>query len=351
MKESLEVSMANRRSEPQNRADKVRARRQQSQKQVPSKPLGTQATRKQTNRSVPVTRRTSPTPKMVSRQGRKVNVPLKSKGAEIQLPAFPRIKFGWRLISGALCFLSFAIIISFIGFSSFEVNAIDLEGAQRYSGTVILSQTDLLGKAIIALKPDEIEEQVLERFPGIKSADVSVGLPASVTIKVVERQPVILWQQENNALWIDGEGVMFPIIGEAEVQAVVIANSDPPAAPTVEDMPEEETAEINAEEESEALLALLNETVNTRTTPEFVQGTLSMINYVPEGSALAYDTEFGLGWQDPQGWLVYFGMDIESIDIKLLEYQTIVAELQKDGIIPALISLEFLDAPFYRLEQ
>ncbi len=343
--------MADRRTESLNRADKVRARRQQSQKQVPSRPTGTNTTRKQPTHRVPVTRRTSPTPRMVNRQQRKVNVPLKSKGAELQLSAFPRLKFGWRLISGALCLLSFAVIISFIGFSAFEVNTIDLEGAQRYSGTVILSQTDLLGKAIIALKPNEIEEQVLERFPGLASADVSVGLPASVTIKVVERQPVILWQQEGNPLWIDEEGVMFPIIGEAEVQAEVIANNDPPAAPVSEDITDEEPGESNPEEENEALLALFNEPVFRRTTPEFVQGMLAMINYVPGGSALAYDTEFGLGWQDPQGWLVYFGMDSNNIETKLLEYQTIVAALQEDGIIPALISLEFLDAPFYRLEQ
>ena len=344
--------MANRQSKPTNRAEEVRARRQQSQKQTPSKPLGTQVTCKQPANRVPVTRRTKSVTPMVNRQNRKVNVPLKGKGAELQLPAFPHVRFGWRLISGAVCLLSLAVIISFIGLSTFEVSAINLEGAQRLSGQAILSQTDLLGKAVIALKPDEIEQQVIDKFPNLKSAEVSVGLPASVNIKVTERQPVILWQQEGASFWIDQEGVMFPVIGEADIQATVIASSNPPAAPIAEEeIPSEESDETTPEEQVEPLFTFFEEPVYPRTTPAFVEGTLAMINYVPEGSTLAYDSEFGLGWQDPQGWLVYFGRDINNIELKLAEYQTVVAALQKDGIIPALISLEFLHAPFYRLEQ
>ena len=88
-----------------------------------------------------------------------------------------------------------------------------------------------------------------------------------------------------------------------------------------------------------------------RTTQEFVLGVLSLIEYVPEGGYLQYDPQYGLGWQDPQGWLVYFGQDITNIEVKLAEYQSIVAELQQKGLYPALISLEYLHAPFYRLER
>jgi len=49
--------------------------------------------------------------------------------------------------------------------------------------------------------------------------------------------------------------------------------------------------------------------------------------------------------------LVYFGRDINNIDIKLAEYQTIIGVLESQNITPTLISLEFLHAPFYRLEQ
>ncbi len=52
---------------------------------------GSNVTRKQPTRQVPVTRRTpSTTTPVINRQRNKVNVPLKTKGAELQLPAFPR---------------------------------------------------------------------------------------------------------------------------------------------------------------------------------------------------------------------------------------------------------------------
>jgi len=78
---------------------------------------------------------------------------------------------------------------------------------------------------------------------------------------------------------------------------------------------------------------------------------LSLKDHVPEGTTLQYDPQFGLGWRDPSGWLVYFGQDTNNIEIKLAEYQTIVQEISKQNINPTLISLEFLHAPYYRVEQ
>lgn len=333
--------MANRQSNEKSRAEKIRAQRKQTAKKIQPDFIGNSATRKQAQHKVPVTRRPASHVPVVNRQRGKVPVSLKTKGAEIHLPAFPRLQLGSRLISGALIILSLAVVISFSSFDTFEVSAINLEGAQRLTGDVILSQLNLAGASIINILPEEIEAQMLEKFPSIESVSVSTGLPAEVTIDVVERQPVVFWQQENQSLWIDSDGVMFPVRGEAEVALAVTANAQPPAAGTSELVePEEEIEQIS----------LLQESALPKTTPEFVEGVVSLSGYVPEGSALQYDPQFGLGWKDPGGWLVYFGSDATFIDIKLVEYQTIVEDLKNKNLTPALISLEFLHAPFYRLE-
>lgn len=334
--------MAKRQTNGTSRAEKIRARKQESRKEPQKMPFGTSATRKQTKHRVPVTRRAPYRVQPINRKRNKVNVPLKTKGAELQLPAFPNINLDWRLLSGVLFILSLAMIFVFSGFSTFEVSAITLEGAQRLAGETILSTVSLSGTSIISIKPDEVENRVLEDFPSIKEAHVTTGLPASVTIQVVERQPIILWQQENASLWIDAEGIMFPVRGEAEVPLTVIANGDPPAV---------ESAQENVDEDESINLSLLAQPTYPETTPEFVKGVLSLKDYVPENSSLQYDPQFGLGWQDPNGWLVYFGRDISEIDIKLAEYQTIIEALQAENLTPAMISLEFLHAPFYRLEQ
>ncbi len=178
--------MATRPSEEKSRAEKIRARRQQSQPKVQKAPTyGSNVTRKQPTHQVPVTRRTpSTTTPVINRQRNKVNVPLKTKGAELQLPAFPQIKLGWRLISGAIFVLSLAVVITFTGLNVFSVNAINLEGAERLTADIILSQLGISGKSIIAINPKEIATQVTEIFPSIKTAKVSAGLPASLTIKL-----------------------------------------------------------------------------------------------------------------------------------------------------------------------
>lgn len=334
--------MAKRQQDEMNRAEKIRARRQQSRNQAPKVPMGSSATRKPKAQHAPVTRRpTAPTP-VVTRKKHTAYVPLKKKGVEIQLPALPHVQFGWRLISGAVFLLSMAVVISFASLSAFQISTINLRGAQRLNTEAILSQVDLVGSSIIVVEPDQVRTMVEDRFPSLSSVSVSVSLPSAVTLRVVEREPLILWQQDNSAHWIDADGVMFPVFGEAEVAQTVAASGDPPAAPEVF-IPEvdDETGEISH----------LLEPSLPSTTPEFVQAVLSLSAYIPEGTALQFDPQFGLGWRDPNGWLVYFGRDTNNIDVKLSEYQTIIRALEEQNIIPALISLEFLHAPYYRLEQ
>lgn len=66
---------------------------------------------------------------------------------------------------------------------------------------------------------------------------------------------------------------------------------------------------------------------------------------------MIYDTKNGLGWADPHGWQVFFGTKTDDIDLKLTEYNHIVQAILDRNLQPVLISMEFLHAPFYRLEH
>ena len=336
------VNSMERKSKGKSRAQDPRTRRQHSQCKTKNQPSVANAARKKSAMSVPVTRRRSYTTPVIDRKRNKVRVPLKTKGAEMQLPAFPQLNLGWRLISGAIFIFSFVIVICFSSLTAFEVSAFNLKAAQRLTTDSIISQVGLIGLPIIEVEPEQLESKILEKFPSLTEVAISTGLPASVTIKIAERKPVILWQQDSTSLWIDEEGIIFPVRGEEEVVLSVVAFSDPPVAQAPDEVP--------LDQESEVAVLVSEKPTSTRTTPEFVQGVLAISSYVPEGSYLQYDPQFGLGWQDVNGWLVYFGKDISNIDMKLTEYQTIIAELRKENITPALISLEFLHAPFYRLE-
>lgn len=334
--------MANRQKNEGHWAKKILARYKKNQVKNQSQPRSKNVTRKTQQRTVPITHRKSYRVQPINRKRGKVSVPLKTKGAELQLPAFPNLQLGWRLISGAIFVLSLFVVISFSNFSTFEVSAVNLTGTERLTSEEILRKLKLTGTSILKVQPDQVEEDILANFPSIREANVSAGLPAKLNIKVIERSPLVLWQKQDESMWIDVEGVIFPVKGDVEVPLSVLAYSDPPEGPAI-DIP-------RYEEESQENVDIEEPTIQT-TTFEFVQAILALNEYVPLNTQMQYDPNFGLGWQDPQGWLVFFGKNTSEINTKLLEYQTIIAALQARNITPALISLENLHAPFYRLEH
>lgn len=334
--------MAKRQVNEGNRVRKFLAHHKRNRVKTQAQPRSSSATRKTQQRSVPVTHRKTARVQPIDRKRRKVSVPLKTRGAELQLPAFPNLQLGWRLISGAIFVLSLFVVISFSNFSTFKVSAVNLKGTERLTAAEILAELDLSGISILKLQPDQVEKDILLAFPSLREANVSAGLPATLNIKVVERTPLVLWQKQDELLWIDVEGVIFPVRGESEAPLSVLAYDDPPGGPTINALLTEEEGEENSDSEKPAL---------PTTSFEFVQAILALNEYVPINTQMQYNPSFGLGWQDPQGWLVFFGRNTSEINTKLLEYQTIIAALQDKNITPALISLENLHAPFYRLEH
>ena len=72
---------------------------------------------------------------------------------------------------------------------------------------------------------------------------------------------------------------------------------------------------------------------------------------MPEGANLVYDARYGLGWQDPLGWQVYFGHSGDDMQTKLNVYLSMVEHLLNRNIQPAIISVEYPSAPFYRMQD
>ena len=71
---------------------------------------------------------------------------------------------------------------------------------------------------------------------------------------------------------------------------------------------------------------------------------------MPKGFMLSYDSRAGIGWNDPRGWYVSFGPDLDSLNEKLMVYETILKEFIAKNIQPSFISVENLHSPYYRME-
>jgi cell division septal protein FtsQ len=259
---------------------------------------------------------------------RRVDVPLSTPGAEIRLPSLPAFRASARWLSLALLIALLGALYFLWNAPFFQVSSVEVQGVNRVKSSDINTVLQVSGKPVFVLHPEKLQKTVLDAFPEFSSATVDVSFPNSVVVKVTEREPVLTWRSGGQNQLVDAAGFAFPIRFEISqpISPVVEASGSPP--------PLGITAEGNT--------AFLS--------PEMVAATLAISKSTPANVTLLYNPEHGFGWQDERGWNVYLGDD-QEIEIKLNVYAAIVQRLLDEEIQPALISVEHVHNPYYRLEQ
>jgi len=328
-----------------SRADQIRARRKiepVQRKPIPRAEDRTSrnasnasrvASRHNTNRSASYTDS--------NRQRKQVYLPTGTPGSELRLPTLPKFGWSWRFLSLALAIGMVVLLYMMLNSAMFEVSTVNLSGGIRVPSEEVKSILNVSGESIIHVKPAEVEEQILATFPDIKAAHVSVAMPNTLDVVMQERIPAILWMDgEDPLFWIDQDGYAFTVRGEANLPIRVYANTTPPYA----------LGYLDAQTESDDDTAKADLSLKPAIDPDFVLTVQRLNSIKPPESPLLYDEHNGLGWTDPHGWQVYFGIKNEDIDMKLMEYENIVNAILDKNLQPVLISMEFLHAPFYRLE-
>ncbi len=266
---------------------------------------------------------------------RRVDIELATPGVEIRLPSMPAVRLGWRILSLLLVGGLLAIIYYFWTSPNFQVKMADVKGAQRLSTEEVNRTLNIYNKPVFVLNPRQLEKTLRIAYPELKDINVHVGFPSNIVVHISERFPLIEWNQDSTIQWIDGDGYAFPPRGDVDKLVSVQAYASPPKP-------------VSALEEGS--LEYLGD-YQVFMQPEFVAGILVMRSQAPEGTELAYDPVYGLGWKDPGGWDVFFGQDGSDIEPKLVVYKSIVEKLQASGVTPVVINVEHLHAPYYRLEQ
>jgi len=283
---------------------------------------------------------------------RRYDLALNAQGAEMRLPSIPRVRVGWRWVS--LCLAAFLAVILYQLWTSpmYQVDVAEVEGLQRLTSGDVNSALSLTGQPVFALDAAQIQQELLDEFPEFSAVSAQVALPSTVMITVTERLPVLVWLQDGRSNLVDEEGVTFPLRdGSAQGQYVVVEASGSPPAITTQDLaPSSSITDI-----SDTLLAQLPVGVPVPSeakpllSPEMVSAVLLIAQKAPQESVLIYDPVHGLGWKDRRGWQVYLG-DTRDMETKLLIYRAILEQVKSPGERPTLISVEFVHAPYYRME-
>ena len=314
------------------RAEIVRLRRRQQN----AKHMVAQSLQGTLRALPPVTSRASmhsaaPKPKRPSAR-RRFQASLSMPGIRLHTPAItlPVVSIGGRLLSFGLSLVLGALIYVAWTLPMFRVAGAQVTGNQRVGTDEINAILNSAGQPIFMLRPAELETRLRLNYPELAGARLRLGLPNLVSVELVERQPIIVWEQGSGFTWIDAEGVAFRPRGAAEGLIAVNALAAPvPGAPSSSD-PLSPVPFISG---------------------EMVKAIKTLAPHVPPGSPLLYDPRNGLGWADSRGWQVFFGSDARDTALKLQVYQSLVDSLAQRGTYPVFISVQYPNAPFYRMSQ
>jgi hypothetical protein len=251
--------------------------------------------------------------------------------ADVRTPGIAIPQFGTRLLSALLCAALIFGLYTLFTSPTFEVNGAEISGNQRLGKDEINTALQIIGQPIFKAIPAKIAANILAEYPDLSSAEVHIVFPNRIIVNVTERAALIAWYQDGTMAWIDAQGMAFPPRGEAGNLISVVANGNPP------------TVQLDPAQSIGQKPPFLD--------PAMVQAIINLSAYVPGGPAMIYDTTYGLGWQDERGWQVYYGQKTDNVPMKVKVYQAIVDTLANTGILPTLISVEYLNAPFYRVTQ
>lgn len=282
----------------------------------------------------------------------KGSTPLKDNPSEEITGAIKRrFKVGWRVLSLLIVGILSYSLLSAWRMPEYRISTLKVTGLQRISESEVIARVTAIGMHSFAVIPEKIRKEIMSAFPEFRDVTVKVGFPASLEIQIVERQPMIAWQSNNALIWVDSEGYLIPPRGTAGEILSIQADSIP-AYQLKSKIEEPGTVKIFRDK---PFFKANPSALSFFAVPKQIDGTLltaalQLNAWMPDEKSLLYQRQRGLGWKDGRGWDVFVGQKLEGINDKMVMYETIVRELEKQGISPTLVSVEFLHAPYYRTD-
>jgi cell division protein FtsQ len=129
----------------------------------------------------------------------------------------------WLLLSGAGAQMATGIsngAYAMTARAGFSVQGIYLEGRNRTLMRDIEQALDIQrGESIFKVDIDDVRAR-LEEIPSVRTAAVERALPHTLYVRVAEREPVALWQQEGKMALVDEKGKVMADIDITPYQSL-----------------------------------------------------------------------------------------------------------------------------------
>ena len=237
-----------------------------------------------------------------------------------RLSLMPMLNFWqtWGTKLSGVALLACLGYIAYLLFSSplFFVYTAKIQGNAALSKGEIYTASGIDSQSIFWIDPVAVVDR-LRALPNIKSATVTVTLPAQIEIEVVERRPELLWQTGETVWWVDQEGVIVPPRDDLSGMLRIIDDDQKPV-------------QVGAQIDS-----------------TIVKGGQTLRLLAPDVSVARYSQERGLIVATPEGWPVFLG-DGKEIKAKLLVLTALLADLKERDETPAFVDVRDPLRPFYQ---
>lgn len=237
-----------------------------------------------------------------------------------RLSIVPVLKF-WQRRGARLSGLLILVLLSWalyllVSQPMFFVYGAEIKGNVAVSAREIYIASGIDSQSVFWINPARVADRIVG-LPNIKSASVSVSLPAQVRIEVVERRPELLWQTGDTVWWVDHEGMIVPPKGDLTGMFRIVDDDRQPLKAGFQ----------------------IDQTI--------VQGAQTLRMLVPDVSFVRYSRSKGLTAATPEGWPVYLG-EGSQIKAKLVVLTAVLAELKERNVTPAYIDLRDPLRPVYQ---
>jgi len=223
-----------------------------------------------------------------------------------------------RLPGLALMLGCLALVAFLFGDPRFYVYASQVTGNHTLSAEAVYEASGTDMHSIFFVATSAVRQRLLDRFPGLADARVSLRLPALLSIHVVERKARFVWEAGGQVFLVDERGT---VIGGSEVA--------PPDALLIRC--------------TEGCTSPAGQTLD----PAVLDTALRLSNLLGGQRSFEYSPRFGVSWRTGQGSLVHFGVG-GDLQQKVVVMRSMLAELAGSDVKPQFLDVGVPSRPYYR---
>ena len=267
----------------------------------------------------------------------------------------------WRMLSFFCIAAALLIAASFaLSSNAFRIEQVNVTGTHNTALTNAIQRMGMQGQNIFLLDVEALTQRI-DTSPLVASVRLDKQWPNQLTITVVERKPVLLWQTANGTYGVDNQGMVIAVASEmtgADHLNTVIDTGNQQAGQRgkvgdqVHPGSHLKQADISFAMKVFTNLPRMTGISAFQLRYDDTIYTSSASRASSAGSSVA-DGSGSFIVQSPGGWVAYLGgaSDANPLENRLIELQQILTIAQQQQLSLATIDLRYGLYPVYTLKQ